>query len=123
MAWVVLIVIVLVFLVFISPLMRQRALVAQRSRRLSQLQRERGSAVITMIHRQEQIGLLGVPLVRFIDIDDSEAVLRAIRMTPDDTPIDLVLHTPGGLVLAAEQIAHAVRAHPAQVRCWCPTTP
>src|SRR6476660_3387781 len=120
MAWVVLIVIVLVFLVFISPVMRQRSLVAQRSRRLSQLQRERGSAVITMIHRQEQIGLLGVPLVRFIDIDDSEAVLRAIRMTPDDTPIDLVLHTPGGLVLAAEQIAHAVRAHPAPVRVLVP---
>jgi len=120
MAWVVLIVIVLVFLVFISPVMRQRSLVAQRSRRLSQLQRERSSAVITMIHRQEQIGLLGVPLVRFIDIDDSEAVLRAIRMTPDDTPIDLVLHTPGGLVLAAEQIAHAVRAHPAPVRVLVP---
>ena len=37
----------------------------------------------------------GVPLVRFIDIDDSEAVLRAIRQTDDGTPIDIVLHTPG----------------------------
>ena len=26
--------------------------------------------MISIIHRQEQIGLLGVPLVRFIDIDD-----------------------------------------------------
>jgi len=76
--------------------------------------------VITIIHRQEQIGLFGVPLVRFIDIDDSEAVLRAIRLTPNDTPIDLVLHTPGGLVLAAEQIAHAVRDHPAKVTVFVP---
>ena len=76
--------------------------------------------MITIIHRQEQIGLLGVPLVRFIDIDDSEQVLRAIRLTPDDAPIDLVLHTPGGLVLAAEQIAHAVRAHPARVTVLVP---
>src|SRR5207248_10230282 len=96
MSWVLLIVIVIVFLTVIAPLMRQRALVATRARRLSALQRERGTQVITMIHRQEQIGLFGVPLVRFIDIDDSEQVLRAIRLTPDDTPIDLVLHTPGG---------------------------
>jgi ClpP class serine protease len=93
---------------------------AARGRRLVALQRSRGSRVITIIHRQEQIGLFGVPLVRFIDIDDSEQVLRAIRQTPDDTPIDLVLHTPGGLVLAAEQIAHAVRAHPAPVTVLVP---
>ena len=47
----------------------------------------------------------GIAFARFIDIDDSEEVLRAIRLTSDDTPIDIVLHTPGGLVLAAEQIA------------------
>jgi ClpP class serine protease len=120
MALVLLVVIVIVFLTVIAPLVRQRALVASRARRLSALQRERGTQVITMIHRQEQIGLLGVPLVRFIDIDDSEQVLRAIRLTPDETPIDLVLHTPGGLVLAAEQIAHAVRAHPAKVTVLVP---
>ena len=120
MAWVVLIVLVVIFLTVIAPLMRQRSVVAARTRKLRGLQRDRGTVVITIIHRQEQIGLLGVPLVRFIDIDDSEAVLRAIRLTPDDTPIDLVLHTPGGLVLAAEQIAHAVRDHPAKVTVFVP---
>ena len=120
MAWVLLGLVVVVFLTVIAPLMRQRSLLAARARRLAGLQRERGGQVITMIHRQEQIGLLGVPLVRFIDIDDSEQVLRAIRMTPDDRPIDLILHTPGGLVLAAEQIAHAVRDHPARVTVLVP---
>jgi ClpP class serine protease len=120
MTWVVLSFFVVLFLTVIAPLMRQRALMAARGRRLVALQRSRGSRVITIIHRQEQIGLFGVPLVRFIDIDDSEQVLRAIRQTPDDTPIDLVLHTPGGLVLAAEQIAHAVRAHPAPVTVLVP---
>jgi ClpP class serine protease len=76
--------------------------------------------VIAMIHRQETVGFLGVPLFRFIDIDDSEAVLRAIRMTPDETPIDLILHTPGGLVLASEQIARALRQHPAKVTVLVP---
>jgi serine dehydrogenase proteinase len=55
--------------------------------------------------------LLGFPLVRYIDIHDSEDVLRAIYMTDDDVPLDIVLHTLGGLVLAALQIAHAIRAH------------
>jgi ClpP class serine protease len=73
-----------------------------------------------MIHRQETVGFLGVPLFRFIDIDDSEAVLRAIRMTPDETPIDLILHTPGGLVLASEQIAYALQHHPAKVTVLVP---
>src|SRR3954447_6531196 len=120
MVWALLGFLVLVFLTVVAPLMRQRSVVAARARRLSALQRGRGSRVITIIHRQEQIGLFGVPLVRFIDIDDSEQVLRAIRMTPDDRPIDLVLHTPGGLVLAAEQIAHAVRDHPARVTVLVP---
>ncbi len=73
-----------------------------------------------MIHRQETVGVFGVPFYRFIDIDDSEAVLRAIRQTADESPIDLLLHTPGGLVLASEQIAYAVRAHPGKVTVLVP---
>jgi ClpP class serine protease len=76
--------------------------------------------VIALIHRQETVGFLGVPLFRFIDIQDSEEILRAIRLTPEGTPIDLVLHTPGGLVLASEQIAYALKAHPAKVTVLVP---
>lgn len=67
-----------------------------------------------MIHRQERISLFGIPFYRYIDIEDSEQVLRAIRMTPPDMPITLILHTPGGLVLAATQIALALNGHPAK---------
>lgn len=74
--------------------------------------RDRGSTVITLIHRQETIAFLGIPVTRYIDIDDSEEVLRAIRMAPKDSPIDLVLHTPGGIALAATQIALALKSHP-----------
>jgi ClpP class serine protease len=73
-----------------------------------------------MIHRQETVGVFGVPFYRFIDIDDSEVVLRAIRQTPPDAGIDLLLHTPGGLVLASEQIAYAVRSHPGRVTVLVP---
>jgi ClpP class serine protease len=63
---------------------------------------------------------LGFPLVRYIDINDSEDVLRAIQMTDDDIPIDIVLHTPGGLVLAALQIARAIREHKGKVTAFVP---
>ena len=56
----------------------------------------------------------------YINIEDSEAVLRAIRLTPDDQPIDLILHTPGGLVLAAEQIAKALVDHKGKVTVFIP---
>ena len=83
-----------------------------RAAAVDRFQQERGSRVIAMIHRQEHVSLFGVPVSSFIDIEDSEAVLRAIRATPPEQPIDFILHTPGGLVLAAEQIAHALIAHP-----------
>jgi ClpP class serine protease len=110
----------LIFVLIVLPPLQQWILSSRRARALAAFQRERKSRVIALIHRQETIGFLGVPLYRFIDIDDSEAVLRAIRMTPDDTPIDLILHTPGGLVLASEQIAYALRAHPAKVTVLVP---
>jgi ClpP class serine protease len=111
---------VLIFVLFVLPVVQRWALSARRSRALTTLQRTQGTRVIAMIHRQETVGFLGVPLYRFIDIEDSEAILRAIRMTPAETPIDLVLHTPGGLVLASEQIAYALRNHPAKVTVLVP---
>jgi ClpP class serine protease len=64
--------------------------------------------------------LLGFPIYRYIDIEDSEQVLRAIRLTPREMPLDLVLHTPGGLVLASEQIACALKRHPGKVTVFVP---
>jgi len=47
-------------------------------------------------------------------------VLRAIQLTDPQVPIDLILHTPGGLVLAAEQVANALIAHQAKVTVFVP---
>jgi len=102
------------------PAWKQRQLEATRLKLIRQFEKERGSRLITIIHRQEAITFLGVPITRYINIEDSEQVLRAIRLTPPDMPIDILLHTPGGLVLAAEQIAHAIRKHPAKVTVFVP---
>lgn len=104
----------------IQPMLQQKMLEAMRVRKISQLERERKSRVILLVHRQETMRFLGFPVARYIDINDSEEVLRAIQMTDADVPLDLVLHTPGGLVLAALQIAKAVREHKARVTVLVP---
>jgi ClpP class serine protease len=104
----------------LQPLLRQRMLEAMRTRKIAQIERDRNSRVILLVHRQETMRLLGFPLMRYIDVNDSEDVLRAIHMTDDEVPLDIVLHTPGGLVLAALQIARAIRAHKAKVTVFVP---
>jgi ClpP class serine protease len=105
---------------FFVPLYQKQALRLRRERAIRDLQERRRTRVITMIHRQETMNFLGFPIARYIDIEDSEKILRAIRLTPVNMPIDLVLHTPGGLVLAAEQIASALQRHPVAVTVFVP---
>ncbi len=102
------------------PAMQMRMLQAARLRLMREMEKKRGSRVIALIHRQETMALLGFPIFRYINIEDSEEVLRAVKLTDDSVPIDLILHTPGGLVLAAEQIAHALCRHPAKVTVFVP---
>ena len=111
-----------IFLILISvqPLIQQQFLASARRRAVGKLAAQRGATVITLIHRQETVSFLGIPLVRHIDIDDAESVLRAIRETPPGRPIEIVLHTPGGLVLAARQIAAALADHDAKVTAVVP---
>jgi ClpP class serine protease len=89
-------------------------------RRNMQVRHVAESRVILLVHRQETMRFLGFPIARYIDINDSEDVLRAIQMTDADVPLDLVLHTPDGLVLAALQIAKAVREHTGKVTVFVP---
>ena len=104
----------------IQPVVQQKMLFYQRTRALRSLEKRNNSRAITLIHRREGLTFLGIPFGGYIDIEDSEAVIRAIELTGPTVPIDLVLHTPGGLVLAAEQIAAALAGHPASVTVYVP---
>jgi ClpP class serine protease len=104
----------------LMPAAQRVFLEISRRRALARISKLRGATVITLIHRQESVSLLGIPLVRYIDIDDAEGVLRAIRETPPERGIEIILHTPGGLVLAAEQIARALAQHDGKVTAVIP---
>jgi ClpP class serine protease len=104
----------------LQPILTGRWSGMQRARMIRAIEQAHGSRVITMIHRQERRSLFGFSVARHIDLEDAQTIIAAIKETPRDMPIDMVLHTPGGLVLAAMQIARAVEAHPAKVTVYVP---
>ncbi|MFZ5827318.1 MAG: SDH family Clp fold serine proteinase [Bacillota bacterium] len=111
---------ILLLMALVGLLRLPAMLMARRRRRLIQrLEEARNSRVIAMIHRGD--GLLS--FLRgggSIGVFESETILKIIRETPPGKPIDLVLHTPGGLILATAQIARALKNHPAAVRAIVP---
>jgi ClpP class serine protease len=111
---------ILVVLLALQPLFRRARLELARRRLIAKIERRRRSRVILMVHRQETMTFFGIPVFRYIDINDSEQVIRAIHLTAAEMPLDLVLHTPGGLALAATQIANAVHKHSGRVTIFVP---
>lgn len=107
-------------LLALQPLLKQKFLEMARTKMIEKIEQKRGSRVILLVHRQETMSFLGFPIMRYIDINDSEEVIRAIHLTDKDVPIDIILHTPGGLVLASLQIALAIKKHPAKVTAYIP---
>ncbi|HZE68347.1 MAG TPA: ATP-dependent Clp protease proteolytic subunit [Pyrinomonadaceae bacterium] len=104
----------------LQPAVSQRILEYKRQDLLRKLQKTHGGRFIALIHRQETMSLLGFPILRYINIEDSEEILRAIKLTDKTLPINLIMHTPGGLVLAARQIAHALQNHQGKITVYVP---
>ncbi|HEX2842593.1 SDH family Clp fold serine proteinase [Hyphomicrobium sp.] len=109
-----------IVVIALQPLLMGRWFTVRRAQAIRAIEKKHGTRVITMIHRQEQRRLFGFSVARHIDLEDAQTIIAAIKETPDTVPIDLILHTPGGLVLAAMQIARAVEAHPAKVTVYVP---
>ena len=111
---------VFIMLTSLQPVLKQRWIEASRRLLIARLEKKRGSRIIVLAHRQETMSFLGFPLVRYIDVNDSEEVIRAIHLTDANVPIDIILHTPGGLVLAATQIASAINRRKGKVTAFVP---
>jgi ClpP class serine protease len=93
-------------------------ILAWRRKIIEELERERGTKVMTMIHKKE---LWTAPDEEpEVSIEDTEKILQEFRDTPPDKPVDLILHTPGGYALAGEMMAMAIKYHPAKVTVMVP---
>ena len=106
---------IFIVIMVLQPLFTARWYVVRRAQAIRAIEKLHGTRVITMIHRQEKRSLFGFAVSRHIDLEDAQTIIAAIKSTPEDMPIDFVIHTPGGLVLAAMQIARALEAHKAKV--------
>jgi ClpP class serine protease len=111
---------IFIVIMVLQPLFTARWYVVRRAQAIRAVEKLHGARVITMIHRQEKRSLFGFAVARHIDLEDAQTIIAAIKSTPEDMPIDFVIHTPGGLVLAAMQIARAVEAHKAKVTVYVP---
>jgi len=111
---------IFIVIMVLQPLFTARWYVVRRAQAIRAVEKLHGTRVITMIHRQEKRSLFGFAVARHIDLEDAQTIIAAIKSTPAHMPIDFVIHTPGGLVLAAMQIARAVEAHKAKVTVYVP---
>ncbi|MCE9521749.1 MAG: ATP-dependent Clp protease proteolytic subunit, partial [Alphaproteobacteria bacterium] len=80
---------------------------------VARLEAKRGSRVIAIIHRENMER-------GFLDVADLEDTLTAIRQTPKDKPLDIIIHSPGGHIRVGQQIARAIKAHPAKTTVFVP---
>jgi ClpP class serine protease len=93
-------------------------ILAWRQKIIEGLERERGTKVITMIHKKELWTEPGEDPE--IGIEDTVKVLMEIQKTPPNKPIDMIIHTPGGYAVAAQMMAMAIKFHPAKVTVMIP---
>ncbi len=93
-------------------------ILARRARLIRELEEERGTRVLTLIHRKEPWSASDEEPQ--IVLEDSESLLQQVRETPRDKPIDFIVHTEGGLTFAADLIAMALRYHPGKVTVMVP---
>ena len=93
-------------------------ILARRAQLIKEIEEERGSRVLTLIHRKEPWSTSDDEPE--IVLEDSEAILQQVRETPPDTPIDFIVHTEGGLTFAADLMAMALRYHKAKVTVMVP---
>lgn len=110
-------------LVIITKFLRHKRRISRgsfRSGLFQHIEHSRGTRVIAIINREDR-RLLPVRAGReYIELDTAEEMLSAMRKLKPNQPIDIILHTQGGEVTAALQIARALKAHPGRKTAFIP---
>lgn len=92
----------------LSPYEAYRAMI---DKRVQDFARSRGSLVLPIVHHEVD---------EYIDTDTAIEAIDLIRHAPDNAPIDIILHTPGGIASATQQILHALKHHPGRKTAFVP---
>lgn len=111
---------IILLLWFLILQIRPRLVRQQRDYLIRQLEKKRGTKVISLVYPSQNPSLFNFIYSRYIDLSDAQKIIKTIRHIPPDKPIDLILHTTGGLVLATRQIVQALLNHPSAVNVFVP---
>ena len=84
---------------------------AEIDRRTEAFAKARGSVVIRIVHHDVD---------EYVDTDTAINAIDTIRKAAANAPIDVVLHTPGGIASATQQILHALRRHKGRKTAFVP---
>jgi hypothetical protein len=103
-----------------SPVIQWLAVDGRRRRALRAFGRRRGSLPLALVHRQEQVAVLGLPVLRYVTCPLGDELGRAIARAPRSVPVDLIVHLPGGVPFDAGPVAEALAGRRGAVTVWVP---
>lgn len=83
-------------------------------------ERETNSKVLFLIHQKKEIGLFGIPFYNYLKIYDAHKLLSDLETIPKEKNITIIIHSPGGELLAGIQIAKALKEWKGEVRAVVP---
>lgn len=106
----------------LQPLLTGWMFTLRRAWAIRGIETRRRSRVITMIYRPEKRSLFGFNMSNMIGLEDAQSIISAIKAAPRDILIDLLLHTPGGLLLAdvSEKVSAQVKRGPVEFLSFDP---
>ena len=70
---------IVIALMALQPLLMGRWYAMRRAQAIGAVEKEHGTRVITMIHRQERRSFFGFAVSRHIDLEDAQTVIAASR--------------------------------------------
>lgn len=96
-------------------------LIANLRKLMRKFEDDHRARIITIIHDiPDEIGPHTGELRFYLSLEQAFEILEQIRTTPKDIPIAVVLHTPGGEVLATELVAAALKDRTAPTTAYVP---
>ena len=76
---------------------------------ISGYEKAHDAKVFYFIHRKRSLGIFGISLYEYLEVYDAHRFLRDLKSVPEDKNLVIIIHSPGGELLAAMQIAKVLK--------------
>jgi len=76
---------------------------------ISDYEKTHNARVFYFIHRKRSLGIFGISLYEYLEVYDAHRFLRDLKSVPENRNLVIIIHSPGGELLAAMQIAKVLK--------------